>query len=255
MTTPPTHADLLALLRGELSNAEALDTADHLEQCESCRDELARAATGHALITNSARTLGRLPSGTEPKAAHSTAGTADPLPPLADLGRLRRERRRAWVAKGLVAATAAAVLWSGGYAWRGADDSAPIATPPPSASPTPDPTSDPTSGTTRSAVLTPVEGSATGMVTMRDRGSKTAMMRIKTDDLRPTRSGQYYYAWLLDPTTNKMLPLGQVGPNGAASFRVSQRLLASYSAVDVSLETDDGDPSHSPRSVLRAVYA
>ena len=62
-------------------------------------------------------------------------------------------------------------------------------------------------------------------------------------------------AWLLDPTTNKMLPLGQVGPSGTASFEVSDHLLAAYSAVDVSLEEDDGDPQHSPTSVLRATYA
>ena len=89
---------------------------------------------------------------------------------------------------------------------------------------------------------------------MTDRDDASAVMVIETD-LRPARPGHFYYAWLLDPATNKMLPLGQVGPGGTASFEVSQELLAAYSAVDVSVETDDGDPGHSPRSVLRAVYA
>jgi hypothetical protein len=80
-------------------------------------------------------------------------------------------------------------------------------------------------------------------------------MTISTHDLPAARDGQFYYAWLLDPTTNKMLPLGQVGPSGTASFEVSDRLLAAYAAVDVSLEDDDGDPQHSPTSVLRASYA
>jgi anti-sigma-K factor RskA len=80
-------------------------------------------------------------------------------------------------------------------------------------------------------------------------------MTINTHDLPATHDGQFYYAWLLDPTTNKMLPLGQVGPSGTASFEVSDHLLAAYSAVDVSLEDDDGDPQHSPTSVLRATYA
>jgi hypothetical protein len=231
MTTPPTHPDLLALLRGELSNAEVLDTADHLDQCESCRHDLTLTATGHALVTSSARTLGPL---TRPD-------DEVVLPPVPDVARLRRQRRRAWVAKGLVAAVAAAVVWSGGYLVGGGADPDPVATPPP--------------GPTRSVVLTPVEGSASGSVTMSDEGPATALMRIETDDLRPTRPGQFYYAWLLDPATNKMLPLGQVGPGGTASFEVSQALLSAYSAVDVSLEADDGDPGHSPRSVLRAVYA
>ncbi|MET1007427.1 MAG: hypothetical protein ABWX96_17890 [Propionibacteriaceae bacterium] len=44
-------------------------------------------------------------------------------------------------------------------------------------------------------------------------------------------------------------------PNGTASFEVSATLLTAYSAVDVSLEDDDGNPQHSPTSVLRATYA
>lgn len=234
MTTPPTHPDLLALLRGELSNAEVLDTADHLDQCESCRFDLTLTATGHALVTSSARTLGSLPPGTEPSDRLALA-------PVPDVARLRRQQRRGWVARGLVAATAAAVVWSGGYLLGDRADRDPVATPPP--------------GPTRSAVLTPIEGSASGTVTMSDEDAATAVMRIETKDLRPARPGQFYYAWLLDPATNKMLPLGQVGPGGTASFEVSQTLLSAYSAVDVSLEVDDGDPGHSPHSVLRAVYA
>ena len=231
MTTPPTHADLLGLLRGELSNAEVLDAADHLDQCESCRYDLTLTATGHALVTSSARTLGPL----------LEADDQEALPPVPDVARLGRQRRRAWVAKGLAAAAVATVVWSGGYLLGGRADQEPAATP------TPAPT--------RTAVLTPVEGSGSGTVTMSDEDTATAVMRIETDDLRPAQPGQFYYAWLLDPVTNKMLPLGQVGPGGTASFEVSQALLSAYSAVDVSLEIDDGDPGHSPRSVLRAVYA
>ena len=99
-----------------------------------------------------------------------------------------------------------------------------------------------------------MEGSGSGTVSMTETGT-VAVMRIVTQDLRPLEPGKFYYAWLLDPVTNKMLPLGQVGPDGTVSFEVSPILLASYSAIDVSLESDDGDPGHSPRSVLRAVYA
>ncbi len=79
-------------------------------------------------------------------------------------------------------------------------------------------------------------------------------MTISTRDLPPAHRGQFYEAWLLDPATLKMLPLGQLGPGGRASFEVDDRLFDRYSAVDVSLEDDDGNPAHSVTSVLRASY-
>ena len=60
--------------------------------------------------------------------------------------------------------------------------------------------------------------------------------------------------WLLEPATNKMLPLGLVEPGGTATFRIDEELVAEYGAVDVSLEVDDGDPAHSVTSVLRGAY-
>lgn len=246
-TPPPTHPDLLALLRGELTNAEIVDAADHLDSCEDCRLELTPTITGHALVSSSARTLAARPVADQPERA------LPPLPPLPDLPELlsasRSRRTRNWIAAGLAAAAVAAVAWTGGYLVAdGPGERPPVAVPSETASETA-----PT-GPTISAVLTPVEGTAGGTVFMTDNGA-SAEMRIETDQLRPARAGEFYYAWLLDPETNKMLPLGQVGPGGVASFEVTPALLESYSAVDVSLETDDGDPGHSPRSVLRATYA
>lgn len=253
MTSPPTHPDLLALLRGELDNAEILEAADHLDECDDCRRELVLTSTGHALVTSSARTLGRAASRTVSPMTAPPTDAAMVLPPLADVAGLRRRQVRTRVTQALVAAAAIAVVAAGGYAVGGRDDRALIAVPAPTSTPTPTGTPNPT-GITLSAVLTPVEGSASGTVNMTDDGV-SAVMQIETDRLRPTKPGQFYYAWLLDPVTNKMLPLGQVGPGGTASFEVTPELLASYSAVDVSLETDNGNPGHSPHSVLRAVYA
>lgn len=241
MTTPPTHPDLLALLLGDLDNAEILEAADHLDECDECRGELVLTATGHGLVTSSARTLGRSASQT-PAADSVTA-----LPPLADVTGFRRRHVRTRVTQALVAAAAIAFVAAGSYAVGGRDDRAVVAVSTPSVSPVP-------TTVTRSAVLTPIEGFGRGIVNMTEGGS-SAVMQIQTNRLRPTKPGQFYYAWLLDPVTNKMLPLGQVGPGGTASFEVTPELLDSYSAVDVSLETDDGDPGHSPHSVLRAVYA
>ena len=242
MTSSPTHPDLLALLRGELTNVEVLDAADHLDRCEPCRAELADTATGHALLASSARALG-------PVAPIAAAGTAEvSLPPAPDLKPWRHRQRRRRLVLGVAAATVAGIVWTGGYLTGGEQGSPPVADPAPSASP------EPPSGDTRTVTLAPVEGSGSGTVSMTETGT-VAVMRIVTQDLRPLEPGKFYYAWLLDPVTNKMLPLGQVGPDGTVSFEVSPILLASYSAIDVSLESDDGDPGHSPRSVLRAVYA
>ena len=51
-----------------------------------------------------------------------------------------------------------------------------------------------------------------------------------------------------------MLALGLVDPDTGATFELDDGLVASYSAVDVSLETDDGDPQHSVTSLLRGTY-
>ena len=87
-----------------------------------------------------------------------------------------------------------------------------------------------------------------------ERGHVTRM-HLAAGHLPTAPKGEFYYAWLLDPRTDKMLPLGQVDPRHVATFDVPEPLVASYSAVDVSLEADDGNPGHSVTSVLRATYA
>ena len=82
----------------------------------------------------------------------------------------------------------------------------------------------------------------------------SAQMTVRTTGLPTASDGDFYYVWLLDPATNKMLPLGLVAPGGTATFRIDADLVAAYSAVDVSLEADDGDPEHSVTSVLRGAY-
>lgn len=106
-----------------------------------------------------------------------------------------------------------------------------------------------------SAALSPVDGSGpqTADVEMYDAADGRTRMEIRAADLPAAGTGEFYYAWLLDPGTQKMLPLGQLGPGGA-SFDVPASTVASYSAIDVSLEADDGDPAHSVTSVLRGTY-
>jgi hypothetical protein len=79
-------------------------------------------------------------------------------------------------------------------------------------------------------------------------------MTFAVHGLPRATTGEFYYAWLLDPSTNKMHALGVVDSDTGATFDLDDTLVASYSAVDVSLETDDGDPAHSITSVLRGGY-
>jgi Anti-sigma-K factor rskA, C-terminal/Putative zinc-finger len=223
--------DLPALLRGELSRDRLAKVVDHLESCEACRLELVEAAEGHSAVTAAARTLRQEPATVPAPAPASEPSGADDLPPL-----VRPRRRRPRWQQGLAAAAAAvavvAVVLIGFDRGTGPERPAvPVAT----------------------ARLAPVTGDGSGQVTMRAPGSST-YMTISTTGLGPAGPGHFYYAWLLDPGTNKMLPLGQVGADGKATFEVDSKLVGSYHAVDVSLQSDNGNPGHSDTSVLRAQY-
>jgi hypothetical protein len=81
------------------------------------------------------------------------------------------------------------------------------------------------------------------------------LMVVRTYGL-PTPGRQHFYeVWLLDPVTLKMMPMGTLLPSGQASYGVSASLMAGYSAVDISLQANNGDPAHSAVSVLRGSLA
>lgn len=218
------HLDLLGLLRGELTNAEITSAADHLDSCTQCRDELAETAVGHALLTGATRSL-----------AGGTPVGALPEPPALTLPPARRQWSRP---VGLVAAAAVLVAGTAGattYLTRPADEPLPAAV-------------------EQTADLEPVDGTGGGRVVMASTDTEVTMT-VETHDLPTIKPGQFYYVWLFNPNTQKMLPLGVVGPKGSANFSIPDSLLGRYQVVDVSLEKDDGDPGHSVTSVLRASYA
>lgn len=217
------HPDLLGLLRGQLTNAEVHAADEHLDACPSCRDELRELAVGHALLTRSAATI---------RPAQPVAPALPTVPPF----RAPRGPRH-WVRP--VALVAAAAVLVAGTAATTARLVRPEPTPPVAAD--------------LSGRLEPLEGTGAGEVLMAEHG-RTVVVTIRTHDLPTASNGEFYYAWLLEPETNKMLPLGQVGPGGSASFELPDSLVDRYVAVDVSLEDDDGDPAHSVTSVLRGSY-
>ncbi|WP_051552105.1 anti-sigma factor [Nocardioides sp. URHA0020] len=213
------HPDLVSLLHGDVSNADALAAGDHLAGCVTCRDELAELTVGHAVLLGAVRTEG--------------VRRDDALPPLRTPDRRRPRRRTVLAAVAAVVVLVAAATCTG-LLLRSTDE----------------PAAPPAYAQVR---LQPVTGSGTGTVTMQPDGHRT-LMTLSTAGLPDAGAHRYYYAWLLDPGTNKMLPLGQVRADGTASFDVTSGLVDAYAAVDVSVERDDGDPAHSPTSVLRGSY-
>ena len=187
--------------------------------CATCQEELVDAVVGHVLLARASGTLG-----------------AERQPALPPPSPAKPPRRRGAL---LAVAAEAVVLALGvtGTIWWRSDDS-------------PGPESGIEAALTSLSVTVPGEGS----VRMVERGGRTRMT-LTVRDLPQAESGEFYYAWLLDPASNKMLALGLVDPGGGATFEVDDRLVAAYSAVDVSLEADSGNPAHSVTSVLRGTYS
>ena len=79
-------------------------------------------------------------------------------------------------------------------------------------------------------------------------------LTLRTSGLPQPQPASFYEVWLFDPTTTKMLPMGVLPPSGTGAYAVRADIMAGYSAVDVSLQADNGDPAHSHTSVLRAAY-
>ncbi|GAB3589213.1 hypothetical protein GCM10027446_00930 [Angustibacter peucedani] len=232
--TCETAADALPqLLTGDLDRAETREVVEHLRGCADCRSALVDLTAAHAAL----RSAGRLVA--PPDRPSSTGSGFD----VVDLPALPVLPRRRWSGRRLGVAAAALALVAGGAgagaAWTASR-------------------SQPARETAvRVVVLQPVAGQgdadASGRVTMSSPGEQTRMS-ISTSGLPAATSGHFYYAWLLDPATNKMLPLGVVSSTSPARFAVSRDLVARYHAVDISLQADDGDPAHSATSVLRAAY-
>jgi hypothetical protein len=50
-----------------------------------------------------------------------------------------------------------------------------------------------------------------------------------------------------------MLPVGVLSPSGTGSYALSASVMGQFSAVDVSLQANNGNPAHSDTSVLRGL--
>jgi hypothetical protein len=94
---------------------------------------------------------------------------------------------------------------------------------------------------------------AGGEVTVVAKG-KDRLLVVRTANLPPPPAGDFYEVWLLAPQTDKMLPMGVLPPTGTGSYGIAGSIMQQFSAVDISLQRNNGDPAHSKTSVLRAYY-
>jgi Anti-sigma-K factor rskA len=212
------YDELPGLLVGELNRAEVMVVSDHLAGCDDCRRELAVLAATSASL----RAAARQP---EPARAGDEVPAAPPAAPPARPG-WRRGPLAGLAAALALAVAAAAVLWAGGL-WR-PDRTVPLA------------------GVGAVA--------ASGRASMAGAGDDR-QMTLAAEDLPALRAGQYYEVWLLDPGAGTVFPVGVLPPDGEGRFTLPASVVGRYQVIDVSLEADDGDPSHSRRSLLRGRYA
>ncbi len=241
---------------GELDREGTRATAAHLRSCPQCTNELIDMAVAHAAL-QSAMTYespfspsetwddgddlddmrsGPSLDGSPPRLGLLTlaASESDDAPPT---GRPARSAS-AWVAGAAAVAAAVAGVW--GVA--SASQTVPA----------------PTQAAITLHPLSAFVGTASASVTMASGPSVTSVadqtMVVTPSGLASPPAGRYYEVWLWQPSTNKVAPVGLLDNDGANHYQVPTSMLRSYSAVEVSLQQDDGSAAHSPISLLRGHY-
>jgi hypothetical protein len=102
----------------------------------------------------------------------------------------------------------------------------------------------------RTLALAPLTRGGDGKVKLARSGGRATLV---VSGLEPSRRGEFYELWLLSPPGD-LVALGSFRVTAAGRATRDVRVpvdLSRYRFIDVSVEPDDGDPSHSSRSVLR----
>lgn len=225
--------ELPALVAGELDGETTRAIALHLRICGECRLELAEVAVAHGSLVAAMRAERDLggqmrTSSSQPAASPRRPTSAEGAGAALRLPRRRRRAGRVLVAACLVFVAAATAL---GVGLSQHSSPRPVAA----------------VGHLRPLIA---PANAGGAVVVRAVG-KTLEMSIRTRGLPRLPPDEFYEVWLLQPKTNKMLPVGVLAPSGTESYGLSAPVMADFTSVDVSLQANDGDPVHSLLTVLR----
>jgi anti-sigma factor RsiW len=219
--------ELPGLLLGELSADRVLEINQHLTTCEQCRADLVATAAATAALRLSARLI-------EPGLALPPLRLTPPVESAVTTTRpagwhWSRARLAALAAAGL-----AALLALG--AWLT------VALHP---APTPAPAAPGV------ALVALGSTQASGEAHMVGSGADQQMV-ITVDGLPPPAPGTFYQVWLIGDQGT--LPVGVLGPQGG-QYVLPAQLVQGYSAIDVSIQPDNGNPTHSGNSILRGSLA
>ena len=229
--SPHIGDELAALLAGELSPAETAAVLRHAQTCPQCTQDLHGSLRAHIALTRASRLLRGIPA-----ASAGPPETAGDLPPLP----VTRQPRR-WLRASAVAAAVA--LAAGTAISTYVLTQAATATQPATVA----------AGTLSSVAGGDAPAAAHGTVVMVSLGPTARQMTITISGLPPAGRGHFYEAWLLQPASGKMLPVGVLlTPGSPVSYRLPATLTLGYSYVDISWQANDGDPAHTADSVLRA---
>ena len=193
------------------------------------RQELSLAGAPNG--SDSASGLRHLPA---PRTAVADPGTGVPDSNVVRLDR-RRSRGPLW---GVAAVAAAAgALVGGAVVWSAVERGSSGA--------------DPSEQFVAQAVLAPLTETVTapGEATVLD-SADGEVVRVDARSL-PANDG-FYEVWLLDADATKLIALGALPAGSIGTFTIPSGLsIDDYPVVDISLESYDGDPSHSKNSLMR----
>jgi len=235
--------DLPGLLLGELTAPEFARVQHHLRSCAACRDELVSMAIASGALVGAARHFTSATGDPEVRESSSEEGadsvagrhegrSTSPGGPHPRARRTPNRHRGLALAGGAVLAV---LLGLGGGVLLSRTALA-----------TRGPTGPVVAAGRLRGVATPAAVGAAEVLA----AGPTRVVHIRAEHLPALRPGHFYEVWLLDPRTDKMLPLGVLPPSGRATFAVPATLTKGYSAVNVSLQPDNGDPAHSATSEL-----
>lgn len=214
----------------------------HVTSCPECGAALdalrsARRATG-------AEPLVPVPDGLRARVLAEALGQGV-APQAADVAPVPLRRRHAvplWLAT--AAAVIGLVAGLGLGRWTAAD---------PVAAPEPDP--EPSGAVVASAALTALDSDAPrGDVEAFDAADDVVQVSVRARELGGEPG--FHEVWLINVDGKRMVALGILARGDDGTFEVPRRLIdEGYRILDISVEPDDGDPTHSGVSLARGELA
>ena len=228
----------------------------HVESCSECAVMLAALSDVRRMVGEDA--LVPVPAGvrahvmaqvglaTAPTASTSTVLTDDVVRPLtrpqvADEGPLRRRGGIPMWAAGLAAGIALVAGLGIGRVTGGAPAS-------------PQPEAQDPAAVVAAADLTALDSDADRGVASAVESDDTVTLRVSARELGGDEG--FHEVWLLNVDGTRMVALGVLAGGDSGEFQVPRGLLdQGYRIVDISVEPEDGDPTHSGVSLARGELA